>query len=206
MAKAYDCADSSALYDSLNWCPGTKTLPGFRPRVYFIPVADIAAWPKLPKASDDDAPAKMADLAVLKGDFTLAADKTWRFIDCDSVRNNGTSETQGETGGKTFVDTLTLVFPATDAAASALAAQLANERCAFLFQERAGKFRLVGSEAFGGATIAPSLALGEGETGQVGTTFAVTGTTEVPMPYYAGKIETEDGDISGLDGSPVAEG
>lgn len=203
MAKAYNCAESSALYDSLNWCPGTKTLPGFRPRVYYIPVADIAAWPKLPRMDDEEAPTKMAELATLKGDFTLGADKTWRFIDCDSIRNNGSSETQGEQGGKTFVDTLTLVFPATDAAASALAAQLANERCAFLFQERGGKFRLVGSEAFGGATIAPSLALGEGETGQVGTTFTVTGTTEVPMPYYPGKIETEDGDISGEDGSAV---
>lgn len=202
MAKAYDCATNNALYNSLNWCAGTKTLPGFRPRCYFIPVADIASWPKLKPAKEAT---KMTELSTYQGNFTLAADKKWQYIDTDDIRNNGSSESQGEQGGKTFVDTATLVFAAADAAASALAAQMLNDKLVFLVQERSGAFRVIGSEAFGGATVAPSLAVGEGQTGQVGTTFTVTATTEVPMPYYQGTIETEDGDISGADGSAVAE-
>lgn len=202
MAKANDCAAKTALYESLNSCPGTSVLPGFRPRVYYIPFASITTFPKLKTLEDAT---KMSELATLEGNFVLAADQKWQFIDCDSVKANGSFETQGEQGGKTFIDKITVVYPGMDAAASALAAQLANERCIFLFQQRDGKFRMVGSEAFGGATITPSGALGEGETGAVGTTFEVSGTTAVPMPFYPGEIETDDGKISGADGSPVPD-
>ena len=202
MAKANDCAAKTALYDSLNWCPGASVLPGFRQRVYFIPFASITTFPQLKKMAEAT---KMKELATLEGNFVLAADAKWRYIDCDSVKANGSFESQGEQGGKTLVDKITVVYPSMDAASSALAAQLVNERCIFLFQQRDGQFRMVGSEAFGGATVTPTGALGEGETGAVATTFEVSGTTSVPMPFYPGEIETEDGKISGADGSAIEE-
>lgn len=203
MSKANDCAAKTALYDSLNWCPGQKVLPGFRPRVYFVPIASVASFPKLKKITEAT---KMSELATYEGNYTLVADAKWQYIDCESVKANGSFESQGEQGGKTFIDKITVVYAGVDAAASALAAQLVNEKCIFLFQQRDGQFRVVGSEAFGGATVAPAGALGEGETGAVGTTFEVSGTTEVPMPFYPGEIDTDDGKISGADGSPVLPG
>lgn len=200
MAKANDCAAKTALYDSLNSCPGGKNLPGFRPKVYYIPFSSITTFPKLKAVSEAT---KMSEIATLEGNFVLAADAKWQYIECDSAKANGSYESQGEQGSKTFVDKITVVYPKMDAAASALSAQLVNERCIFLYQERDGQFRMVGSEAFGGATITPAGSLGEGETGAKNTTYEVSGTTDVPMPFYPGEIETEEGKISGADGSPI---
>ncbi len=49
--------------------------------------------------------------------------------------------------------------------------------------------------------MTPSQESGSSETDSAGTTINVSVTDEMPSPYYLGKIETEDGDISGADGS-----
>ena len=49
--------------------------------------------------------------------------------------------------------------------------------------------------------VKPKLALGEGTTGEAGTTLEIEVTDLSPAPFYPGIIETEDGDISGADGS-----
>ena len=41
------------------------------------------------------------------------------------------------------------------------------------------------------------------EFNQAGTTINVAVTDEMPSPYYLGKIEAEDGNFSGEDGSPI---
>ena len=70
----------------------------------------------------------------------------------------------------------------------------------FLVQQRNGKFRVLGSQEFE-TLVKPTTALGQGVTGTAGTTLEIEATDVCPAPFYPGKIETEDGDIKGSDGS-----
>ena len=80
----------------------------------------------------------------------------------------------------------------------------AADDLAFLVQQRNGKFRVLGSEEFE-TLVKPTTALGQGITGTAGTTLEIEATDVCPAPFYPGKIETEEGDISGKDGSAWSE-
>ena len=69
--------------------------------------------------------------------------------------------------------------------------------------QRDGQYRVLGNEAFE-TNVTPAQESGSSETDQAGTTINVAVTDEMPSPYYLGTIEAEDGDFSGVDGSPVS--
>lgn len=89
MAK--ECTNA-ALYGSLPYCKGKPILPGIRSRLYFIPKRDIVKWPSLPEVAETN----MAELATYEGDFTLAADKKWQYIDLIDNKGKIESESQGD--------------------------------------------------------------------------------------------------------------
>ena len=196
---------TNTLYKSTNWCKGVPVLPGIRRRVYFMPKSDIVAWPTLPTMQDKVAPADPTNLVTLSGDFVPAADKKFRFIDVETTESPVTWESQGDAPYSTFLNKATFKHPGTGAEASAFAAQANNDDLIYLFQEKSGKFRVIGNEMFDTKTT-PKGELGAADTDKAGTTLEVQTTATTPPPFYVGKIETESGDISGLDGSAVAEG
>ena len=75
----------------------------------------------------------------------------------------------------------------------------------YLWPQRDGQYRVLGNPMFETNTT-PSQESGSAETDASGTTINVAVTDIMPSPFYTGKIETEDGDISGADGSPMAGG
>lgn len=192
-----DKCTSSGIYQSLDWCEGKTVLPGIRPKVFYIKKSDIMSWPKLPEL---EGATSMASLATYTGDFVLAADKMWLTVNSMSAKSNVTSEVQGEKPSRTTLNKCTLKHPGTEADASGFCRQAMADDLVYLVQQRNGKFRVMGCEEFESDTK-PSLALGEGITGEAGTTLEVEATDLCPAPFYPGKIETADGDISGADGS-----
>lgn len=189
--------ENTSLYESLEWCDGRTTLPGIRQRVYFIPKSEIVEWPKLPSIKEAKA---MGELATYQGNFVLAADKKWRSLDALDAKSNVTSESQGEKPSRTSLNKSTLKHAGTDEESTGFARQANIDNLAYLVQQRNKKFRVIGSDEFDADTKA-SQALGEGYTGEAGTTLEIEATDVCPAPFYPGKIETEDGDISGADGS-----
>ena len=196
---AVDCT-SKGMYESLAWCPGQTSTPGIRRKVYFIPKSWIAKWPTLPAI--DGVVEDMGKLATLEGDFVLAADKKWQYIELLTTKSSINSETQGEKPSPTFLNKATLVHAGTDEEAPGFARQANVDELIFLCQQRNGKFRVVGSEAFD-SSVTISQTSGEGDTGTAGTTLEAQCTDICPSPFYTGKIETVDGDISGADGSAI---
>lgn len=199
---AVDCT-SKGMYESLAWCPGQTSTPGIRRKVYFIPKSWIAKWPTLPAI--DGVVENMGKLATLDGDFVLAADKKWQYIELLTTKSSINSETQGEKPSPTFLNKATLVHAGTDEEATGFARQANIDELIFLCQQRNGKFRVIGSEAFD-PSVTISQTSGEGDTGTAGTTLEAQCTDICPSPFYTGKIETEDGDISGADGSAILPG
>lgn len=194
--KPVGCS-SIDLYESLDFCDGKTVLPGIRPKVFFQKKSNIVTWPKLP---DLEAAKSMAALATYEGNFVLAADKKWLTLKSLSTKSNVTSEPQGEKPSRTTLNKCSLKHSGTEEDASGFCRQATADDLVYLVQQRNGKFRVIGCEEFETDTK-PSQALGEGVTGEAGTTIEIEATDLCPAPFYPGKIETEDGDLSGLDGS-----
>lgn len=192
-----DKCENSSLYQSLDWCSGMTTLPGIRQRVYYIPKMDIVSWPTLPSPKEAKT---MGELATYKGNFVLAADKKWLSLDSLDAKSNVTSESQGDKPSRISLNKSTLKHAGTDEEATGFARQANIDNLVFLVQQRNKKFRVIGSDEFDADTKV-SQALGEGYTGEAGTTLEIEAPDVCPAPFYVGKIETEDGDISGADGS-----
>lgn len=183
------------IQKSLGWCQGTPELPGIMRRLYYLAKSAIVQWPVLER----DANNVRCISAKYIGDFELAADQKWRYIDILPDKSQLTSEAQGELPSQTQLNKLTAVHPAVGEAASAAAAYLNNADNVFLVQDMKGAWRVVGCDRWLTKTTV-SQDNGQGATGTTSTTIAVEATDEVPSPFYYGIIETEDGDIAAGNG------
>lgn len=196
MEKTNSC-ESADLYNSLGWCKGKTVLPGIRTRVYFIKKSNIVKWPKLPETIAEGK--TMGALATYTGNFELSADKTWNHLDVLTPESPVTSESQGDMPARSFLNKVTLKHAGVEEEATGFARQSNADDLVYLVQQRNGKFRVVGNEMFDTDTK-PGQELGAGNTDKAGTTLSVEVTDVCPAPFYPGKIETEGGSISGVDG------
>lgn len=196
MAK--ECTNA-ALYSSLQYCKGAPILPGIRSRLYFIPKRDIVKWPTLPNTAETE----MGELATYEGDFTLASEAKWKFIDLVDNKGKIESESQGDKPARSFLNKTSVTHPETDEEATGFARQANYDDFVYLFQVRSGKFRVLGSEMFPTDTK-PKQDSGEGVTGDFGTTLDIESTDVCPAPYYKGKIVTAEGTIDAATGQPAA--
>ena len=179
-----------SLQKSVDWCEGTPVLPGIRKRLYYINKKLIVAWPTLTKNSIGQ-----VTTAKYTGNFTLAENAVWSYIDILPDKSPVTSDPQGEYPSMTQLNKLTAVHPGTEEDATVLAAVMNNSNNVFIVQTANGKYRVVGSEMYDiKATVGQEL--GQGATGTAGTTINVEATDVVPAPFYEGEIETADGTIN----------
>lgn len=192
------CTSANSIYGDICFSPGKKSLPGVRGYVYGIAKRDIMTWPTI----GTEAPKTLADVAKYAGNFVLATDKKWHKIGLIPNESELQVESQGSFGSKTFKVTGTAVIPGTEEEVSGYIAQANNDEMVYLFIQRNGKARMVGSEAFT-PELSLSQATGKATTDANSTTISAVADDEYPAPFYPGKIETEDGDISGATGLPI---
>lgn len=192
------CTSADSIYGDICFSPGKKSLPGVRGYVYGIAKRDIMKWPTI----GAEAPKALADVAKYAGNFVLATDKKWHKIGLIPNESELQIESQGSFGSKTFKITGTAVVPGTEEEVTGYIAQANNDEMVYLFIQRNGKARMVGSEAFT-PELSLSQATGKATTDANSTTISAVADDEYPAPFYPGKIETEDGDISGATGLPI---
>lgn len=192
------CTSANSIYGDICFSPGKKSLPGVRGYVYGIAKRDIMTWPTI--GTED--PKTLADVAKYAGNFVLATDKKWHKIGLIPNESELQVESQGSFGSKTFKVTGSAVIPGTEEEVSGYIAQANNDEMVYLFIQRNGKARMVGSEAFT-PELSLSQATGKATTDANSTTISAVADDEYPAPFYPGKIETEDGDISGATGLPI---
>jgi hypothetical protein len=178
--------NTKSLYQSIEACPGKKRLPGIRRRLYYKNRRAIAAFPKLPDADDENVTG-MAELAQYKGDFTLAAEEYWQYIDLKDEASNVTFEPVGEDGSQLFSNQANAIVAGQDDELKGFARQALNDDVVYVYQDRAGKFCVLGNEMFKCHTR-PSGDTAAEATGAVTTTFAIQVYDECPVPTYKGKL------------------
>jgi hypothetical protein len=177
---------TKSLYKSIEACPGKKNLPGIRRRLYYKNKAAIATFPKLPDIGAEGV-ANMAELAQLQGDFTLAAEEFWQFIDLKDEASNVTYESVGEDGSKLFNNQANAIVSGQDDEVKGFARQVINTDMVFVYQQRDGKFCVLGNEMFVGH-VSPSGDTGAEATAAVTSTFTIEVKDECPIPTYTGKL------------------
>ena len=181
--------DTNSLYKSIEACPGKKVLPGIRRRLYYIPKSGISVFPGF-VSEPTGQNATMEGLAQLKGDFTLKADNFWKFIDLKDDASNATFESAGEDGSKIFNNQANAIVVGMEDDVKGLARLVNNDDVVYLFQQRDGKFCLLGNEMFKTHTT-PSGDTASEITGAITTTFAIQVYDDCPIPTYKGKIMIE---------------
>jgi hypothetical protein len=178
-------------FGNLDWTDGQVSVPGIYPVLFYMPKSWITAWPQLPTV-----PSTPAEEVTLSGDFTLAAGKVWKEINCIDIKSQPTAEQQGEIRCKTYSNKLKVVVSLTNEEATSMAKIAANTDLVFIFRERdSGKYRVAGSEKFMTLTNL-MLDIGGAPTSEKGTTINIEAVDVCPFPFYDGEIVTEDGDIN----------
>ncbi len=186
------CADDAALYEDIDFCLGDKSLPGVRNHGYYARRRDIKTFPR-PAGLSAQA---MEDVAVIKSNIELYADKLWHRFDLVPNESEPTSESQGSYGSKTFLNKILLVLPGTGKKVTGFISQINNDDVVFLIPMADGRCRLFGSPAYQ-AEIKPSQAFGKTATDANTTTVEVSATDEFATPFYEGEFTTSDGTFLG---------
>ena len=186
------CADDAALYEDIDFCMGEKSLPGTRSHGYYVPRRNIKKFPR-PAGS---AAEKMEDVAVIKSNIELYADKLWKRFALVPNESEPTAEGQGSYGSKTMLNKITLVMPGTGKKVTGLISQMNNDDVVFLIPMADGKCRLFGSPLYQ-AEIAVSQAYGKAATDANTTTVEVSVTDEFAAPFYEGEFTTSEGTFLG---------
>ena len=184
---ANKCNGIPTLTESLVHCQGSRVQPGLRDHVYFLSKRDVVKWPK--RVSATDSGATMEKLATLQGEFVLKADKKWKRIDVIDSKAQMESDMTGEDPSKLYENKLTFLYPGVEEAATG-------------FCQLAAEDKFVGSEMYS-TEVKPKLSTGEGYSGG-GTTIEVIARDISPAPFYTGKIEVDEGSISGATDEPTA--
>lgn len=193
------CADERDLYSDVKYCRGKKSLPGTRSYMFMTKKSNVVTWPV-----KNSSPVSLSEVATLKNDFVLAADKKWAKVELVPNQNQVVAEQVGQWGSYMFKNTYTAVLPGTEEEATGLAAEVNNDNCIFLVPQRNGKLRLLGNEEFD-CTVKPGLDSGKSSDDSNATTLTIEVEDEIAAPFYPGKIETSEGDISGADGSLLTD-
>lgn len=195
------CTDTNNLYENVEFCPGTASLPGTRDHFYFVRKKDIVKWPKLPLNSAES----LDKVAVYTDNFVLAADSKWNRVDLVPSESEPKSDQAGVYGSFHFENKISLVLPGTGERVTGLITELNNDNVVILVPQRNGQVRVFGSEGFN-CEVKPSQTWGKGSNDANTTTIEVSCEDVAATPFYPGNIETNDGTISGKTDELVIEG
>ncbi len=197
---ANKCTTDKDLYEDVQFCQGSSSLPGVRPHMYMVRRVNILSFPKV---LGDDA-TKLEEVAVIKSNFVLAEGVKFVKIDLVEGESEPTCENQGNEGSKSFLNKVAFVLPGTQKKVTGLISKLNNDDVIFLYPQRDGAIRVIGNEMF-----RVQVELGQNAGKQVTDSSQSTITASVsdtnPAPFYEGTFETEDGMIDGKTDTIVNE-
>ncbi|MDE6237823.1 MAG: hypothetical protein K2M45_08150 [Muribaculaceae bacterium] len=180
----------SVLQGSLSWCEGTPEPAGIRRKLYYTSFGNLADYPKLP-VDDIGRPTS----SILQGEFVMKGDAVFHSIEFLPEKSTFTSESQGEYPSVTQLDKLTVVHPGVGPEAVAAMAFINNSRNCFLFQDKKGRWRMVGTPDFDDMKNTVAQDLGQGSAGTTSTTISVEASNLVSAPFFSGSIMTDEGEV-----------
>lgn len=182
-------------FANLTWPAGSENMGGYKNRLLFIPASAVSAVPQLPPK---DEITEADELVTASGAFTFkeSGDKPI-FIYATRNTVNYTAPPQGETDGKSFLQTLEWIHPGSKAAVGAFSRLVNNTPGYLIFEDVEGVQFMVGQDGVP-ATISSDFAGGAAPTDRKGFTFTAEADSLCPFvilgtPIDMSEIETPVG-------------
>lgn len=197
---ANKCTTDKDLYEDVQYCQGSASLPGVRPHMYMVRRVNILSFPKV----QGNAATKLEDVAVIKDNFVLAEGVKFVKIDLVDGESEPTCENQGNEGAKSFYNKVSFVLPGTEKKVTGLIAKLNNDDVIFLYPQRNGAIRVIGNDMFR-VQVELGQSAGKQVTDSSQSTINASVSDIQPAPFYEGTFETEDGTIDGKTDTIVSE-
>lgn len=197
---ANKCTTDKDLYEDVQYCQGSASLPGVRPHMYMVRRVNILSFPKV----QGDAAEKLEDVAVIKSNFVLAEGVKFVKIDLVDGESEPTCENQGNEGAKSFINKVSFVLPGTEKKVTGLIAKLNNDDVIFLYPQRNGAIRVIGNDMFR-VQVELGQSAGKQVTDSSQSTINASVSDINPAPFYEGTFETEDGKIDGKTDTIVSD-
>lgn len=197
---ANKCTTDKDLYEDVQYCQGSASLPGVRPHMYLTRRVNILKFPKVL----GDSAEKLEDVAVIKDNFVLAEGAKFAKIDLVDNESEPTCENQGNEGAKSFINKLDAIVPGTQKKATGLITKINNDDVVILYPQRDGAIRVIGNDMF---RVQADLGQSGGKqvTDSSQTKITVSVSDINPAPFYEGTFETEDGTIDGKTDTIVSD-
>lgn len=180
----------SIAQQSLDWCEGTPEPAGIRRTSYYTAFSNLVKYPRLP-VDHRGRPTS----SVLKGEFVMKGDAVFHKIVFLPEKSTFTSETQGEYPSQSQLDKLTLLHPGVGPEAVMAQVSINNTKNVFLFQDKKGRWRMVGHPDYDDMKNSVAQDLGQGSAGTTSTTISVEAPNLVSAPFFSGTITTDEGEI-----------
>lgn len=197
---ANKCTTDKDLYEDVEFCQGSASLPGVRPHMYMARRVNILTFPKV----QGDAATKLEDVAVIKSNFVLAEGVKFVKIDLVEGESEPTCENQGNEGAKSFLNKVAFVLPGTQKKVTGLITKLNNDDVIFLYPQRDGAIRVIGNDMFR-VQVELGQNAGKAVTDSIQSTITASVSDINPAPFYEGTFETEDGVIDGKTDTIVSD-
>ena len=197
---ANKCTTDKDLYEDVQFCQGSASLPGVRPHMYLVRRVNILTFPKV----KGDSAEKLEDVAVIKDNFVLAEGAKFVKIDLVEGESEPTCESQGNEGAKSFLNKIAAVLPGTQKKVTGLVSKLNNDDVVILYPQRDGAIRVIGNEMFR-VQVELGQNAGKAVTDSSQTTVTASVSDINPAPFYEGTFETEDGVIDGKTDTIVSD-
>ena len=189
---ANKCTSDKDLYQDVEFCQGSASLPGIRPHMYLTRRSNILVFPKVL----GDAATSLDDVAVIKDSFVLAEGKKWVKIDLIEGESEPTCENQGSEGAKSFLNRVQFVAPGTQKKVTGMISKLNNDDVVILYPQRDGAIRVIGNEMFR-VQLELGQNAGKAVTDSAQSTINASVSDINPAPFYEGTFEIEDGTMDG---------
>lgn len=187
------CTDDINIYDNVEHCMGSVSLPGTRDHCYMVRRSGCAKIP-MPKGN---AAETLDEVATIVENILMKADEKFVRIQLAESQVQPTSEQQGSEGSYSFLNKAALIIQGTQKQATGLISKINNDDVIFIIPQRDGKCRLFGNKMFK-VKAKPGQDWGKEATETNKTTIEIEVTDLFPAPFYEGVIDVVDyGTIDG---------
>ena len=183
---------TGAAFAPLDWPMGQNNMGGFKPKLLFVPFNAVSSYPAVPapgEADDNEGMVTAVGSFVFKQGASVSHPI---YLYSTDGQVGYTAETQGETDGISYRQTLTFRFPGNLPEMHAFNALVKNTPGFYVFEDSDGRQMIMGAEGLP-VNTAPSFNGGQSRADARGTTYTATADSnytgiflETPIDFATG--------------------
>lgn len=171
--------------EDIDWEDGQDNTAGIQQTVYFIRKSDVETFPPLPKM---ETATTLEELAIVPGDIVLKTGKKAIGFYTTLEKGGGNSETQGETDGISFKNSLKLSHPGNKAKAEGFARFVKNGSFYILYADLDGATFLLGHPGYPAKFVSAPGGTGEATGSARARVYTFQSVWSGPTPRFTGKV------------------